>query len=122
LAQEKLALQRKQASGKGSSAQKAETKLALDILTKHRDTILAGKSSGGKQSGVDAAWGAAATGAKPGAKAATGGTSYAAAYNYVLGLAEAQMGSYRGKAYIDKWVKARLRALGLKPAQTPRRG
>jgi hypothetical protein len=39
--------------------------------------------------------------------------SYTEAYDYIYGQAVALMGSYRSKAYINNWVKARLRALGL---------
>jgi hypothetical protein len=104
IAREKLALQKRKDSGKGSSAQKAETDLALDIL-KDRDVIL-GKTK-------KDAWG--------GTK--SDGMSYTEAYDYVYGLAVAQMGSYRNKAYINSWVKARLKALGLgKVDPKPRRG
>jgi hypothetical protein len=94
VAQEKLALEKRKASGKGSGAQKAETDLALDILT-DRDAILGKVNSDFPEEGR------------------VGGMTYSQAYAYVKGLADAQMGSYRGKAYIDKWVKARLKALGL---------
>jgi hypothetical protein len=106
IAKEKLALQKRKDSGKGSSAQKAETDLALDIL-KDRDTIL-GKPT-------KDAWG----------DSKSSGMSYTEAYDYVYGLAVAQMGSYRSNAYIANWVKARLRALGLgggAKAAKPRRG
>jgi hypothetical protein len=104
IAREKLALQKRKDSGKGSSAQKAETDLALDIL-KDRDTIL-GKVT-------EDEWGAKVS----------DGMSYTEAYDYVYGLAVAQMGSYRNKAYINSWVKARLKALGLgKVDPKPRRG
>jgi hypothetical protein len=106
IAQDKLALEKRKASGKGSSAQKAETDLALDIL-KDRDTIL-GKPT-------KDAWG----------DSKSSGMSYTEAYDYVYGLAVAQMGSYRSNAYIANWVKARLRALGLgggAKAAKPRRG
>jgi ubiquitin len=104
IAREKLALQKRKDSGKGSSAQKAETDLALDIL-KDRDVIL-GKTT-------KDAWGGTSS----------DGMSYTEAYDYVYGLAVAQMGSYRNKAYINAWVKARLKALGLgKVDPKPRRG
>jgi hypothetical protein len=96
IAQEKLALERRKQKGGGSNAQKAETDLALDIL-RDRETII-GKPQGG--SGL-------------GKNKVVGGMSYTEAYDYVYGQAVALMGSYRSKAYINSWVKARLRALGL---------
>jgi hypothetical protein len=102
VSQEKLALERRKASGKGSGAQKAETSLALDIL-KDRDAILG----------------------KPGkypTDPRVGAMSYTEAYDYVYGLAEAAMPT-RQPPYINKWVKARLKALGLgKVDPKPRRG
>jgi hypothetical protein len=104
LAKEKLAWEKKKATGKGSAAQKAEADLALDIL-KDRDVIL------GK---VDPEF------PEEGRK---GGMSYTEAYDYVYGLAEAAMPG-RNKGYINQWVKARLRAFGYGGAKAakPRRG
>jgi hypothetical protein len=102
VAQEKLALEKRKASGKGSGAQKAETDLALDILT-DRDTII-GKP--GKYSNSPR----------------VGAMSYTEAYDYVYGLAEAAMPT-RKPPYLNQWVRARLKALGLgKVDPKPRRG
>jgi hypothetical protein len=95
LRREELRLAQQKAKGGGSNAQKAERDLAISIL-KDSEAILG----------------------KPGEYAdqpRVGAKSYAEARAYVQGLAEALMGSYRTKAYIDKWVKDRLRALGLTP-------
>jgi hypothetical protein len=102
IAKEKLRLQKVKDSGKGSAAQKVETDLALDIL-RDRDEILG----------------------KPGKYPTSpriGAMSYTEAYEYVYGLAEAGMPN-RQPPYINKWVKARLKALGLgKVDPKPRRG
>jgi hypothetical protein len=102
IAQDKLTLQKRQASGKGSAAQKAETKLALEIQ-RDRETIFGKPDDTGY---VDP----------------TAAMSYTEAYDYVYGLAEAVMPG-RQTAYINAWVKKRLKAMGLgKVDPKPRRG
>jgi hypothetical protein len=102
LRREELALATKKAKGGGSDAQKAETDLALDIL-KDPDRILG----------------------KPGKTPAyprVGAMKYDEAYDYVYALAEASMPG-RQHAYIAKWTRQKLAALGLKNrADRPRQG
>jgi hypothetical protein len=101
IAREKLRLQRQADSGKGSAAQKAETKLALDIL-RDPDAII------GKP-------GKYPTDPRVGAK------SYAEAYDYVYALADAAMPN-RKPPYINAWVKKQLRALGIGKVDPKPRG
>lgn len=102
LAQEKLRLEKQKAKGGGSDAQKAERDLAIDIL-RERDTIIGKPDPEFPEEGPK------------------GGMGYNEAYRYIRGLADAQMGSYRSGAYIDKWVKARLKAFGLFKAPPKKR-
>jgi hypothetical protein len=90
VSQEKLALERRKASGKGSGAQKAETDLALDVLQDER--IIGKVNPDFPEEGVQ------------------GRKTREEARVYITGLAEAAM-PYRSKSYIAKWVAARLKAL-----------
>lgn len=97
----------KKAAGSGpsglSAAQKAERDLAVAVLTEHRDAIMGAPSASGVRS-------------KP--------MTYRDAYEFVYGLAEASLSPYgRKHAYLSRWTRQRLAALGLKdPAGRPRQG
>lgn len=80
-----------------SEAMKTERDLAVSVLTEHRDEIMGKPSASGIRSK---------------------GKTYQEAYDYIYGIAEAALSPYsRGSAYIDKWVKLRLKALF--PTQKP---
>jgi hypothetical protein len=95
-----LKLSQQKAKGGGSDAQKAERDLAIDIL-KDSEAIIGKPKKYGK--GRD------------------GGMTYGEAYNYIYALAEQTM-TGRNAAYINSWVRARLKTLGLSKVPPKRSG